>query len=236
MVDGPSLAEEKQDETKPVKARGAVKGARAAAGSSRDRFLQAADDQFIAHGYDGCTIRAIAAQAGTSLASLSRNWNSKQHLFEEVFKRHFDPVHQLQNEQFDELERRGDLTVKSITRAFFRSAMSKGSGDGDTRKSHHIYCLALIDPSEEARVITRALASPVRLRVTQMMRKALPDMDEQRFFLAMAVVLGVYLYPQTQAGRLAGVLGFDLERLDWTGAADILAEFVSTGLTGGGPA
>lgn len=219
MADAPAAAEKDR-------------AGRAGAGSSRDRFLQAADDQFIAHGYDRCTIRAVAAQAGTSLASLSRNWTSKRHLFEEVFQRHFDPVHRLQNERFDELERTGELSVRSIVRAFFSSAMGKSAGDGDTRKSHQIYCLALTDPSEEAKGIARSLVTPVRSRVTALLWRALPGMDEQRFFLAMNVVLGVYLYPQTQAGRLASAMNFDLDTLDWNQAADILADFVSDGLTG----
>ena len=33
--------------------------------TSRERFLVAADEQFIESGYDRCTIRAIAARAGT---------------------------------------------------------------------------------------------------------------------------------------------------------------------------
>jgi len=58
-----------------------VPGTRTREGSSRERFLEAADDQFIASGYDRCTIRSIATQAGTSLASLTRHWTNKHRLF-----------------------------------------------------------------------------------------------------------------------------------------------------------
>ncbi len=198
--------------------------------SSRQRFLEAADDQFIAHGYDRCTIRAIAAQAGTSLASLTRNWKGKQDLFGEVFRRHFDPVHSAQNEHFDELERTGELSVRSIAEAFFSSALGKSDGDSDTRKSHLVYCLALTDPSEEARSITRPLVTPVRARVTGLFRRVLPDMEEQRFFLAMNLVFGTYIYTQARGERLAEAIGFDIGTLDWNRAAATLADLVSSGL------
>lgn len=202
--------------------------------ASRRRFLEAADEQFIAHGYDRCTIRAIAAQAGTSLASLSRNWDSKQHLFEEVFKRHFDPIHQHQHQQFDVLEQEGDLSVRRIVAAFFGSAIGKNAEDSSRSRSHLVYCLALTDPSEHARAIARPLVAPVRGRLIGLMRRALPDMDEQRFFLAMNIVLGVYIYPQTQAKRLAGVMDFDIEKMNWEEAVSILAGMVEKGLEGRG--
>ena len=198
-------------------------------GTSRQRFLEAADDQFIANGYGRCTIRAIAAHAGTSLASLSRNWTSKRHLFEEVFKRHFDPIHAIQNEGFDAIERSGDITVRTIISAFFGAALTRENPA--SRKSHRVYCMALLDPSEEARSITRPLAEPVRARLIGLMRLALPQLDETRFFLAMNVVLGVYMYPQAHGERLAGVMAYDIGSIDWATATDILAGMVSDGLT-----
>lgn len=198
--------------------------------SSRQRFLEAADDQFIAHGYDRCTIRAIAAQAGTSLASLSRNWSSKRHLFEEVFKRHFDPIHAAQNAGFDAIEASGDITVRAIVAAFFGAALARE--EAALRKSHRVYCMALLDPSDEARGITRPLAAPVRARLIDLLRRALPGLDEKRFFLAMNVVLGAYMYPQAHGERLAGIMGFDLAAIDWAEAADILADMIGYGLAG----
>lgn len=192
--------------------------------------MEAADDEFILHGYDRCTIRAVASRAGTSLASLSRNWSSKRDLFEEVFRRHFDPVHMAQNKAFDRLEERGAFDARDIATAFFSSAMAKSGGDGDTQKSHQVYCLALIDPSHEARGIARLLVTPVRRRVTELFRRVLPGIDEQRFFLAMNVVFGVYIYAQTQAGRLAGAMGVDLATIDWANASEILADLVSHGI------
>lgn len=198
--------------------------------SSRDRFLTAADDQFVESGYDRCTIRAIAARAGTSLASLSRNWSGKQELFTEVFRRHFDPIHAAQNAGFDALEASGAFSPRAVIAAFFGSAML-GEGE-DVRKSHRIYSLALVDPSDEARLITRQLAEPVRRRLIDLLRRCLPDMDEARFFLAMNVVLGVYIYPLARGERLAGVMGYDLSALDWNEAVSVLADMVCKGIEG----
>jgi hypothetical protein len=90
--------------------------------------------------------------------------------------------------------------------------------------------MALLDPSDEARGITRPLAAPVRARLIALLRRALPQLDEKRFFLAMNVVLGAYMYPQAHGERLAGIMGFDLASIDWSEAADILADMIGHGL------
>jgi AcrR family transcriptional regulator len=198
--------------------------------SSKSRFLAAAEELFIRNGYDGCTIRAIAAQAGTSLASLSRNWKSKRHLFEEVFERHFEPIHKAQHENFDALEKRGTPGVREIILAFFESAISRSGSEGEARHSHLVYCCALTDPSEEARSITRPLVTPVRGRLIALLRGAMPDIDEERFFLVMTIVLGAYFYPQAHGTRLAAIMDFDIGKVDWTKAAGTLADLISSGL------
>ncbi|MDH7973646.1 TetR/AcrR family transcriptional regulator [Sphingomonas sp. AR_OL41] len=194
--------------------------------SSRERFISAAEDQFIVRGYDGCTIRAIAAQAGTSIASLSRNWDSKSHLFEEVFHRHFDRIHRAQQQGFDALEAEGTVSIEAIIEAFFGSAIGRKRHE----KSHRVYCLALLDPSEEARSITRVMVEPVRSRLIGLMRRALPGLNETRFFLAMNVLLGVYIYPQAHGARLAGVMSYDIDAVDWADASRILAMQVARGI------
>jgi AcrR family transcriptional regulator len=198
--------------------------------TSRERFLVAADEQFIESGYDRCTIRAIAARAGTSLASLSRNWSGKRELFVEVFKRHFDPIHAAQNASFDALEAQGNFSARAVIAAFFGSGMTcEGTG---MQKIRRVYSLALLDPSEEARAITRQLAEPVRQRLIVLLRRCLPHLDERRFFLAMNVVLGVYIYPLARGERLASVMGYDLAGFDWEAAVDILADMACRGIEG----
>src|SRR5688572_21993935 len=56
------------------------------------RFLNAAEQLFAAHGYDGTTIRAIAARAAVNLGTLGHYWGSKQALFRDVFERRFGPL------------------------------------------------------------------------------------------------------------------------------------------------
>ncbi|KKW92009.1 TetR/AcrR family transcriptional regulator [Sphingobium chungbukense] len=198
--------------------------------SSRERFLDAADQLFIREGYDRCTIRAISAAAGTSLAVLSRHWDNKQQLFEEVFKRHFDPIHSAQNARFDALEAKGEPALRAILEAFFSPALAGNIGPLEQRTSHLVYCRALMDPSPEARAIARPLVRATRSRLIRLLRTALPHLDETRFFLAMSTVLGAYIYPQVNGPRLAEIMDVEFGKIDWASAALIIPHFLEAGL------
>ncbi|HWU01474.1 MAG TPA: TetR/AcrR family transcriptional regulator [Novosphingobium sp.] len=212
--------------TKPAAERGGE--------SSRERFLDAADALFIREGYDRCTIRAISAAAGTSLAVLSRHWSSKQQFFEELFKRHFDPIHAAQGIRLDAIEAAlapGEQpALRPVLEAFFSPALIGNVGAIGQRTSHLVYCRALMDPSAEARAILRPLVRPTRERLIRLLRAAMPHFDETRFFLAMTVVLGAYVYPQVNGPNLAEVMGVEFGAIDWEQAALIIPRLLEAGL------
>lgn len=59
---------------------------RSAAGSSRDRILQAAKSLFASRGYENTSTVAVARQAGTSESQLMKHFGSKEGLLEAIFE------------------------------------------------------------------------------------------------------------------------------------------------------
>jgi AcrR family transcriptional regulator len=59
------------------------RGSRNAA-ATRSRLLAAARDQFLQHGYQGASLRTIAAQAGVDVMLIRRYFGSKRELFTEA--------------------------------------------------------------------------------------------------------------------------------------------------------
>ena len=198
--------------------------------SSRQRYLDAADRLFIRHGYDRCTIRVISAEAKTSLALLSRQWSGKKALFTDVFSRHFEPIHRAQGLRFDAIEAEGRYDLQDIIEAFYSPALRGNIGSQAQRISHQVYSRALMDPSDEARDIARTLVKDTRARLITLLRRALPDLDDTAFYLAVATILGSYVYPQINAGRLAEVMGIDFDRIDWPQAARSIAAYLAHGI------
>src|SRR5271167_1147335 len=62
-----------------------------AAQKTMTKFLNAAEDVFGKHGYEGTTIRAIATKAHVNLGTLKHYWGSKRELFRSLFERRLKP-------------------------------------------------------------------------------------------------------------------------------------------------
>ena len=205
-------------------------GATVRGATSKDRFIEAAALEFVETGYERCTIRAIAARAGTSIASLSRNWSGKRHLFEDVFGLHFAAIEQAQNRNLDLLDQTGSAGLDELLYAFYRPVLAPAAPSSEATPSHMVYCKALSDPSEEAKAIVRPLVAQVRARMIGYARQFIPDCSEQDLFLAMTVINGTYLYPQVHGTRLASVLGIGHDEIDWDKAARGLGAMVAAGI------
>src|SRR5258708_7111630 len=58
----------------------------------RTRILDAAENAFADHGYNGASMRAIVHEAGVNLATAYYHFGSKNGLMEAVLKRRFGPL------------------------------------------------------------------------------------------------------------------------------------------------
>lgn len=197
--------------------------------SSRERFLDAADRAFVDQGYQGATIRAVCAASGASLAILHRNWPSKEALFKEVFRRHFDPIHAAQAARFDQLQTLGaSHDVEAILLAFYEPAFVNGIDGRGGSKS--VYCRALVDPAREAKRLVAELIKDTRSRLVGLLRVALPDLAEAEFFLVINLVMAAFVFPQAFGHQLAVAMAFDDSRLDRSATARVMARLVATGV------
>jgi AcrR family transcriptional regulator len=119
-----------------------IKRARAAAQAQRHedddrtraRILRTAERLFAAHGYNGVSVRDLAAAAQVNIASIGYHFDSKEGLLSEVYRRHCEP---LIEERLRGLaaagKRRGKARVAAIIEAFIRPALAQVEAeDGET--------------------------------------------------------------------------------------------------------
>ena len=60
--------------------------------SVRERLIEAGEKLFAEHGWNGVSIRTIAAAAGVSLAALNYHFGVKEHLLAEIFAAPLQPA------------------------------------------------------------------------------------------------------------------------------------------------
>ena len=59
---------------------------------TRTRILDAAEELFMQHGFEGTSMRLLTTKAGVNLAAVNYHFGSKDALIEAVFRRRLDPM------------------------------------------------------------------------------------------------------------------------------------------------
>src|SRR5512140_1906730 len=93
---------------------------------TRTRILDAAEELFMQHGFEGTSMRLLTGKAGVNLAAVNYHFGSKHALIEAVFRRRLDPMNAARIAELDKLE--ADCagrpsTPEAIIRAFLAPSL-----------------------------------------------------------------------------------------------------------------
>ncbi|MGB6539026.1 MAG: TetR family transcriptional regulator [Xanthobacteraceae bacterium] len=101
---------------------------------TRDRILRTAERLFAEHGFNGVSVRELAAAAQVNIASIGYHFDSKEGLLFEVYRRHCKPMITERLRGLAAARRlRGRTRIAAIIDAFIRPALQQvESEDGET--------------------------------------------------------------------------------------------------------
>jgi len=120
--------------------------------SVQDRLLDAAEELFCEHGFEGTSIRDIAGAAGCNIASMNYYFGGKDKLYVEVWRRH--------------LLRMRDMRIASIERV-----MSESGGKPMLEELLRSYANAFLEPLVKGEKSFRF----IRLMAREMIDRHLPE-------------------------------------------------------------
>src|ERR1041384_6777592 len=72
---------------------------------TRTRILDAAEELFMQHGFEGTSMRLLTAKAGVNLAAVNYHFGSKDALIEALFRRRLDPMNAARIAELERLEK-----------------------------------------------------------------------------------------------------------------------------------
>src|SRR6476660_6733632 len=88
---------------------------------TRTRILDAAEELFMLHGFEGTSMRLLTSKAGVNLAAVNYHFGSKDALIEALFRRRLDPMNAARIAELARLEEEANgrpLAADAIIRAF----------------------------------------------------------------------------------------------------------------------
>lgn len=189
---------------------------------TKERILDAAEQLFAEHGFEGTSIRAVTQKAGANLAAVGYHFGSKAALLEAVAERVMKPVLAGQLGRLNDLEKGGrepgveDLVEAFITPYFDRlPRKSEARGETVSRLVGRI----LGDPTEEIRKVA-VEGGEVRDRYLGAFGRALPSVTREEVWWRMRSMLGVVVVHRIGLYEEVGPPGMtddgDETVLEWT--------------------
>ena len=151
-------------------------------GSRKLRILDAAEQLFAEHGYDGVTLRQIATLADVDVALTSYHFGSKDSLFRAVFERRAVLLNAARMTALDACLAQaapGTPTLEAVIDAYLRP-LGDIQSSADDGWRHYLSLVAWVNSSTEwGNELMTEYFNPFVQRFIEALKAALPDADEK---------------------------------------------------------
>jgi AcrR family transcriptional regulator len=209
---------------------------------TRTRILDAAEELFMLHGFEGTSMRLLTSRAGVNLAAVNYHFGSKDALIEALFRRKLDPMNTARIAELERLEHDSKartpssggrpLAPEAIIRAFIGPSLrlvedEKGGGRNFTRLLGRTYT----EPTKPIRVLIGQLYAPAMARYKAAFEAALPQMPRQELIWRMHFMFGTLAYTLAATDTVQLIAGCKPEdRYDARLLEERLTAFLAAGL------
>lgn len=204
---------------------------------TRERILDAAERLFMAHGYEGTSMRQITSEASVNLAAVNYHFGSKEALMQEVFRRRLDWLNEERMRVLNAFEREAagkPLKPSQIVDGFFGTLLRMA--DDEKRGGMTFLRLlgrTLTDPSEFIRTFLAHEYAEVVDRYKEALFKALPDVPKAEIIWRFHFMLGATSFAIAGTDSLRLVTDWQLEDAESIDRLDRLVPRLMSFLLGG---
>ena len=202
---------------------------------TRTRILDAAEELFMLHGFEGTSMRLLTSKAEVNLAAVNYHFGSKDALIEAVFRRRLDPMNAARIAALDRLAAEAGgrpLAPELVIRAFVGESLrmiedARGGGRNFIRLLGRTYT----DPSKEIRALIGQMYAPAMERYKAALEHALPQMPREELVWRMHFMFGTLAYTLAATDTVQLIAGVKPEdRYDARLLEERLSAFLASGL------
>jgi AcrR family transcriptional regulator len=211
--------------------------AEARSGETRVCILDAAEHLFMAHGYDGTSMRQITSEAGVNLAAVNYHFGSKEALIREVLRRRLDWLNDERLRVLARLEAEageGPVKPSLLVDGFFGTLLRMA--DDDEHGGLTFLRLLGRTMAEPSGFIRTFLAHEYRVvvdRYREAFFRAMPGVPKAEIIWRFHFMLGATSYAIAGTDSLRLVTDWQIEDEDSTDRLDRLVQRLMSFMLGG---
>ncbi|MFC3050889.1 TetR/AcrR family transcriptional regulator [Kordiimonas pumila] len=201
--------------------------------SRKDRILDAAEELFARHAFDGVSMRMVADKASVDLALASYHFGSKRGLFDAVLLRRAEVLNEKRLEALEKCQKdagENGPEIEAIIDAFLFPLLGRGLQD-DSGWLHYFELVAQVNNSPEwgGQLMTKYFDPLVR-RFIDALKKALPDAEPADIYWSYHFLSGALTLTFADTGRIDKLSGGAAKSHDMKAAYERMVPFVAAGI------
>lgn len=174
---------------------------------TRARIMDAAEQVFAAHGFDGASLRDIASEAGVQVALVNHHGGTKEELFWRVVARRAEELSTARLEALAARKARGPLTVNALLECFFGPYLEKAEVGG-AHWFAYARLVAIVSADPRWRALTAHCFDPTANRFVSEICALYPQAPRQTISAGFVYSVSAMLALLTSRWRI-GALGQD---------------------------
>ena len=195
------------------------------------RILDAAEQLFAEFGYHGVTLKDVAARVGVSSTLIHYHFKGKESIFEAVWARRapLSARNRLEAMRRYAEEAGDNVTVEGALHAWIDTDLNLQIDDAEQWSAFgKIAAQANSAAGWGAEKMTKYF-NPVVLALIELLKKAMPDCDEERIFWGYHFVSGAMTHNMARTGRLDDLSHGLCSSSDFESIKKYMARFMAAG-------
>jgi AcrR family transcriptional regulator len=197
---------------------------------TRDRILTVAERLFAAHGFNGVSMRDLAASAKVPLALISYHFGPKKALYRAVFARRYEALTEDRLRRLNEIDARRNRgeAIEAVIAAFLDPILELKT----SRSGVHFATLIAreaTDPEEAKRGIIAQYLDPTARTFLAALQRALPGAGKADVAWGYEFLIGAIVLILADTGRLTRISGGAARTDDVRTARDSLVRYAAAG-------
>ena len=197
------------------------------------RLLDAAEELFCERGFEGTSIRDIAASAECNVASVNYYFGGKEKLYEEVWRSHLIPMRDSRIASIEKVMSQNDgrPNLEDLLRSFADTFVGSMVDASITSRLGKLMAREYIDRHLPVDMFLDEVIMPTMSAMREAVVETCPDLDESKIVLAVFSVVGqlVHLvHVRTMFEQVGDNLGWPI--FDSVEAIDHIVRFSAAGI------
>ena len=198
----------------------------------QDRLLDAAEQLFSEHGFEGASVRDIAATAGCNIAAVNYYFGGKDKLYTAVWRRQLLQMRDARLHAIEQVmsESGGKPALEDLLRSFSNAVVGHFRDESRSRRFMNLMAREMIDQHVPINLLIDELVKPTMGAIRGALLKACPGLDESKIWLLIVFLAGqlmhvVHVKTMFEQAETAEIPAFDLNE-----AVDHIVKFSAAGI------